>query len=222
MTTVFAILTGVLFGVIAGALFLALAIKKKIWKSVDVSFPHDMDEDKRDELQRIAEADKKAYKKSCRGNVLRRVFGIGRGTKKAWVNYGELIKKTAATCNPDSPAPLLELSERQLFGFLHIALNKLRTMLDSTGIKLLESVSVSTVYTSAGLVGNVVNNKAVKRAQKVFTAVFAAINLINPFFWIKRIMTAAVYETIIRQVAYSSIDVTVTEFTRLYLDCTGV
>ena len=212
-----AALTGALLGIWIGLLATVVRLKKRIMKKTRVGYPEGITDGERDAIDGLIKDANKKFD-AATGGALKKVFRVKKKAKGFPIDFLGLIKDVAATINPTSKAPLLELSERQLFDFFKDALAKIRIILDETGVKALKNVDVATFYTSYRFSAGIIKNKAVGTAVKTTDAAIRIINFFNPFFWFKKTLSAAVTVRIARVAAHASIEMVAKEFATLYLD----
>ena len=161
---------------------------------------------------------KKAYKKTQKGRFISSVFKIKRKKRDDGVklDYFTLIKRTAEIFNPESESPWLEVSERELFDFIRSAAESIRQVLDATGLPFLKRLSLASATDAALFAKRTLGQSVVKTARRTFAVAISIVNLINPFFWIRRSVSAFVVFGICDEAVYASIEITAYKFAELY------
>ena len=109
-------IVAVLFGMIAGAVIGVLAIVKKARKDISARLPRTdkiEGEENRVLVEEIVRARKKGFRRSVRGSVFVKTFGVGK-KRKADIGYYAMVKEIAAVFNPSSRSPVFELNEKEI------------------------------------------------------------------------------------------------------------
>lgn len=208
---------GIILGVMAGAALAVARIRRRINKNA-CAIPQDITEEEKKRLLAVTAEAKKAYKKSQRGRLFSSVFKIKRKKRDdgAKLDYFTLIKKTAEIFNPESESPWLEVSERELFDFIRSAAEAIRLVLDATGLNFLKKLSLASATEAALFAKKALGWSVVKSARKTFDVAIAVVSALNPFFWIRRTVSAFAVFKICDEAVYASVEITVYKFAELY------
>lgn len=208
---------GMILGVMAGAALTVARIRRRINKNA-CAIPEDISEEEKKRLLAVTAEAKKSYKKSQRGRLFSSVFKIKRKKRvdDAKIDYFSLVKKTAEIFNPESESPWLEVSEKELFDFIRSAAEAIRLVLDATGLNFLKKLSLASATEAALFAKKALGWSVVKNARKTFNASIAIVSALNPFFWIRRTVSAFAVFKICDEAVYASVEITVYKFAELY------
>lgn len=217
-----AVVCGIILGVMSGAAIAVARMRRRINKNV-CALPGDITEEEKKQLLAVTAEAKKAYKKSQRGRMVASVLKINRkkcddGVK---LDYFSLIKKTAEIFNPESESPWLEVSERELFDFIRSVADAVRQVLDATGLNFLKKLSLASATEAALFAKKTVGWSVMKTARKTFDVAISVISALNPFFWIRRTVSAFAVFKICDEAVYASVEITAYKFAGLYKNSRG-
>ncbi len=208
---------GIFLGVMLGAAITVARIRRRINKKT-CALPENITEQEKKALAAVTTEAKKAYKKTQKGRFISSVFKIKRKKRDDGVklDYFTLIKRTAEIFNPESESPWLEVSERELFDFIRSAAESIRQVLDATGLPFLKRLSLASATDAALFAKRTLGQSVVKTARRTFAVAISIVNVINPFFWIRRSVSAFVVFGICDEAVYASIEITAYKFAELY------
>lgn len=211
-------IVAVLFGMIAGAVIGVLAIVKKVRKDISARLPRTdkiEGEENRALVEEIVRARKKRFRRSVRGSVFVKTFGVGK-KRKADIGYYAMVKEIAAVFNPSSRSPVFELNEKEIFSFAHDVTMRLTDIVRELNVPFVSTASLSSLISSADVAVSVAKNKWVGTTSKVVGYLLRVINVLNPFYWVKKILTAETTFLLYREVVEASIEIVGKQFAALY------
>lgn len=211
-------IVAVLFGMIAGAVIGVLAIVKKARKDIAARLPRTdkiEDEENRVLVEEIVRARKKSFRRSVRGSVFVKTFGVGK-KRKADIGYYAMIKEIAAVFNPSSRSPVFELNEKEIFSFAHDVTMRLTDIVRELNVPFVSTANLSSLISSADVAVSVAKNKWVGTTSKVVGYLLRVINVLNPFYWVKKILTTETTFLLYREVVEASIEIVGKQFAALY------
>lgn len=108
----------------------------------------------------------------------------------------DLVKDIATKFFPDSKRPIMELSIDEMLMLSHYVSNRLDEVLDHRGIRLFRKVKLSSIFKAQDIKKSIDDNPIVKATKKykiaeTFKAASKVINLINPVFWVKKVVVSS-------------------------------
>ncbi len=215
---IFSCIVAVLFGMIAGAVIGVLAIVKKARKDISARLPRTdriEGEENRARVEEIVRARKKGFRRSVRGSVFVKTFGIGK-KRKADIGYYAMVKEIAAVFNPSSRSPVFELNEKEIFSFAHDVTMRLTDIVRELNVPFVSTANLSSLISSADVAVSVAKNKWVGTTSKAVGYLLRVINALNPFYWVKKIFTAETTFLLYREVVEASIEIVGKQFAALY------
>lgn len=217
---IFSALFGIFLGGIIAIYFIIKSIRKKISLSLDKNRPFEVFDGHVKEVGLIIESKKQEYKKAEKGNVFRAVAGLKKkNPRKTHKIYTEIITEVAKVFNSDSKNPFLEFSVREAFGFVRTATERIEDILNAVNLSLLKNCDLSAVFGMAKLVGTVKDNKVVKGVTSFSGKVTRVIKLLNPFFWLKKIIQTVFVTLITTELIFASAEIVGWTFAEFYFEC---
>lgn len=208
-------LGGVWVGAVIGALIIVGAIRRRIENAGSIYSPNITAVD-REKLDDISRRFKKAYKDN-NASVLLGVVGLkGKKRNSDGVDVGSLLSEVAKVFNPDSKNPMFELTGGEAFEFGHTVTDRLVGVFDASGLTFLRNITLETFFKYADAVKKAANNKLLGGAIGSYNGVMRIVNIVNPYYWIKRTVTAIVVRKTCDAVVFTGVDVLVKEFANLY------
>lgn len=213
---IIAVIGGVMLGISLGCAIVVSRIRKNVNHKICTP-PEDLTDDEKHMLLAVVKDAKKKYRKSQKSRFGRKILKLKPKRSHAEkLNYLDLIRSTAVIFNPQSVSPWLEISERELFEFGFSVADKLREILDATGLKRLKTLTVEGVVDVLSFADKILKVKGVRGFVSVADKAIIVFNAINPFFWLKRAASAVVTLRICDEVIYASIETVAYEFAALY------
>lgn len=133
----------------------------------------------------------------------------------------ELVEEIAQYFFPDSKYPMLELSVNELLNLTHYITDRIDAILDKPVIKNTKNLQVTRImqmYDTKKQVQETKVVKAVKRLRlpKVLKYGSAAVNVINPVYWFRKIVINTSITAMTRKVCLVFIGIVGEETTKVY------
>ncbi len=215
-----AVLCGIWFGAVIGASVIVGRIRRRIETKAGSEYPPYISPDDRNRLDEICRRFKRTYKRRYKARTFRKIFGFK--TKKRELEadeaygMGKLLVDVAKVFNPDSERPLFELTGGEAFEFGHAVTEKLVGIFDASGLKFLNGVTVGTALDYIKIIDKAKKNKMVHGAKGAIDVIKTIVNVVNPFFWFKRTVSAIVTQKICDSVIFTGVETIVKEFASFY------
>lgn len=209
---------GLYLGTIIALCIYAGVIKRRIRKKGGVEFSDNIPEDKRKEVEEIIKKHYKNFNDEMKGALKRKVFAIKKKPQKnvKKIDYYALVYDVARVFRPSAYQPLLDISEKQLFLFLHTVTTRVREVADASGLEPIKTLKLSTILDTEKLLSAVLGHKAVKTASKLFSVVIRILNIFNPYFWIRQVAVSVPLIGTFKEIVRYSIIIPAVEFANLY------
>lgn len=131
----------------------------------------------------------------------------------------ELANDVASSYYPDSSHPLFELSINELIDLDYYIIHKIESIFSKPVLKLTKKMRLSTIIKMVDKGKKINENKVVKTAEKVKPVVngfWATVNLVNPVYWVKKLMFDLPISRIMNTIALVIIDIIGTETSNVY------
>ena len=134
--------------------------------------------------------------------------------------YGVIID-IASKYFPDSKRPLLELSIDELIMLMRYITNRVDNLLGYRGIKILRKIKLSTIMNIVDASLKVNNTKVVQTTKKykvgkIVKSSIGVLNILNPFYWIKKATTKLVTKSIYKKIILIIISIVGEETYKIY------
>ena len=214
------VLCGIWFGAVIGASVIVGKIRHRIRSKASIEYPSYISLDEQNQLDDICRKFKRTYKRMYKAHTFRKIFGLKPKKREVEVDetygIGKLLVDVAKVFNPDSERPLFELTGDEAFEFGHAVTEKLVGIFDASGLKFLNSITVGTVLDYIKIINKAKKNKIFHGAKSTVDKVRMVINVINPFFWLKRTVSTIVTQKICDSVIFMGVEVIVKEFASFY------
>lgn len=133
----------------------------------------------------------------------------------------KLIIDTASDFFPDSKHPLLELSIDEILMLLNYISKRIDELLDHKGLRMLRGLKASTILSLTETKGKVLDNPIIKTSKKykiksTLNSAKKVINLINPFWWAKKLVVNVSMNIVINKLALVIISIVGEEVYKVY------
>ncbi|MDY2879470.1 MAG: hypothetical protein SOT34_00825 [Candidatus Borkfalkiaceae bacterium] len=214
---IFSCLLAAFFGFLAGAALGVYFIVKRVSRRMTekIGLPDVGDGERAAEVEAVVLAHKKQFRRSMRGSVFFKTIGAGK-KRRPEVGYYAMVREIAAIFNPSSKSPVFELSEREVFAFAHTVTRRLTEILKELDVPFLSSLNLSSLLSAAGAATTVARKKWIAPASKVLGVISRIVNLVNPFYWGKKVVSAEISGLLYREIVEASVSVVGREFAALY------
>lgn len=209
---------GLYLGAITALCIYVGIIKRRIRKKGGVKFSDNIPEDKRKEVEEIIKKHYKNFNDGMKGSLKRKIFAVKKKptVRVKKLDYYALVYDVARVFRPTAYQPLLDISEEQLFLFLHTVINRVREVADASGVEPIKTLKLSTVLDTEKLITAVLGHKAVKTASKLFSVIIRILNFFNPYFWIRQVAVSVPLIGTLKEIVRYSIIIPAVEFANLY------
>ncbi|MDF2699607.1 MAG: hypothetical protein K0Q49_1163 [Haloplasmataceae bacterium] len=133
----------------------------------------------------------------------------------------EVVMEVAKYYYPDSKCPHLEISLIEALDMNQRVTERLKTMLDNKAIGLIKNIRISQIIALLEIKKNVENNPIYRFSKKynldkVIQYGYAALNLANPAYWVRKIISTSTLETTLRGIGVMTISIVGEEAIQLY------
>lgn len=133
----------------------------------------------------------------------------------------ELTDNIAKKYYPNSKHPLGELSIEELIILDRYIINKIEEILSSKGLRLLKNIRISTILNIVDMNNKIQTNKAIKLSKKmhlskIVKGINMALNVINPFYWFKKLVVSPSLNLLIKKILLLSISTIGEEVYQVY------
>lgn len=117
----------------------------------------------------------------------------------------DLVNEIAKIYYPKSKHPIGELSIDELIILDRYIVSKLEELLSKRGLSILKNIRISTLLNIADANYKFQNNKAVKyskklHAPKIVKTIQMGLNIINPFYWFKKLVVSPSMNLLIKKI----------------------
>lgn len=132
---------------------------------------------------------------------------------------GKLLYDIASTYYPKSKYPIYELSIDELLKLTNYISMRVDSLFKGKILKKVKNLRLSQIISLIELKKRYDENTAVKAANKVApkaSFVWKMLNIINPVYWIKRLVINGSFNAILRKIAVTIIDVVGEEASKIY------
>ena len=134
-------------------------------------------------------------------NISKKSFDIFTKNKKIKTKIFNSLRNEIVQCaklaNPDSNAPLLDLSFNEMIGGVNNIQFRLRTLVDYPLLRPLKGLTITQILSVEEVVKKpikVYNSKPVKVLMKIWSYVMTVINILSPVLWVRRILKHTVFK----------------------------
>ncbi len=133
----------------------------------------------------------------------------------------ELINEIAQQYYPNSKHPIAELTLDELIKLDYYITDMIEMLLNKKGLRILKNVRVSTILNIVDAKNNIENSKPVKVGKKFYVdkiikGVHMALNIVNPFYWFKKLVVSPSFNFIIKKLFLSIIGIVGEQTNRVY------
>lgn len=133
----------------------------------------------------------------------------------------ELLEEISKYFFPDSKYPMLELSVNELLNLNHYITNRIDEILEKPILKNTKKMRITKVVEMFDKKKRIEENKLVKAAkkykvQKALSYVGAAVNIVNPVYWFRRLVINTSVDMLTRKVSLVVIGIVGEETTKIY------
>lgn len=133
----------------------------------------------------------------------------------------EMIIDMANYYYPDSKYPHLEISFQDVLELNERVTKRLIKVMDLKGVGMIKNIRISQIISILELKRNIENNKVVQFSKKynldkVLKYGYAAINLINPAYWVRKVIYTSTLETTLRGMGVMTLGIVGEEANRVY------
>lgn len=133
----------------------------------------------------------------------------------------ELVDEISKYFFPDSKYPMLELSVSELLNLNHYITNRLDDILDQPILKNTKNLQITKIMGMYDKKKAIEQNKLVKAAKKyklvkVVKYTAAAVNIINPVYWFRKLVINTSVDVMTRKVCLVIIGIVGEETTKVY------
>ncbi len=134
---------------------------------------------------------------------------------------GNLIHDIAKAYYPDSAHPIYELSADEILILNHYITNRIDEMLSNKFLKRIRKIRISSILKFIDMKKKYDENKLVKAANKaqiptIWKSIKVAINIGNPFYWIKNLVIDKPYIHMFNKAALTIIGMIGNETNKVY------
>lgn len=117
----------------------------------------------------------------------------------------EMINDIAGQFYPKSKRPLMELSIEEIIMLDRYIIKKVEELFSHRGLSLFKNVKLSTIAKLIETKSTIDNNAVVKtakryRLRKIGNVILTGLNLINPYFWVKKLIINPSINLIIKKI----------------------
>lgn len=132
-----------------------------------------------------------------------------------------LVKDISRKFYPKSKRPFAELSVDEILSLLVYVSKRLDTILDRPALRLLKRVKLSTIL-GLGDVKKVVDESSLMKLtrkyklKKVFNTIKGALNIVNPLYWVRKLIIDTSLNVAIRQLCLAVIGIVGEETYKIY------
>lgn len=131
----------------------------------------------------------------------------------------ELMNDIASSYYPSSPHPLFELSIEELIQLDYYIMNRIESIFSSKILSYVKKVRIVTIEKLLDRGKKINNSKIKKTADKVKPVAkgfWTALNVINPIYWIKKMVYDIPYNVIMKRIATTIIEIIGVETSNVY------
>lgn len=133
----------------------------------------------------------------------------------------ELLNDISKAYYPNSKHPLFELSIEEIINLDYYIMNRIEKIFDKRLINKFKNLKITSVLNIIDKTKKITGNKAVKAVNKakipaIAKGVTAALNFLNPVYWVKKVMVDAPYQLLLNKIAHTIIDVIGEETSKIY------
>ncbi|KFZ26978.1 MAG: hypothetical protein KQ78_00744 [Candidatus Izimaplasma bacterium HR2] len=133
----------------------------------------------------------------------------------------ELVEEISKYFFPESKYPMLELSVNELLNLNHYITNRLDDILDKPILKNTKNLQITKIMSMYDKKKAIEQNKLIKAAKKYKVGKIvkygaAAINVVNPVFWFRKLVINTSVDVMTRKVCLVVIGVVGEETTKVY------
>ncbi len=132
-----------------------------------------------------------------------------------------LVNNIAKEYYPNSNHPIGELSIEELIILDRYIVNKIEEILSSKGLRLLKNIRITTILNIVDANNKIQTNKVVKLSKKmhfpkIVKGINMALNIINPFYWFKRLVISPSLNFLIKKILLLTISIVGEEVYKVY------
>ena len=129
------------------------------------------------------------------------------------------VKTIAAFYYPNSKYPLYELNIKELIILTQYISDRIDKIFDKAVLKHFKNISISQIMKLLDLHRDIQNNKVVKTVKKinpVSKVIVSVLNIVNPIYWIKKLIINGTISLALDKMALIIIDITSEETINIY------
>lgn len=218
ITISFEVFIAFFFGIIAGVILLILLYAYSVLMSIKDN------EKKIEKINNISDEEVITLIHDAKANylVLRKSPDkeVAAGALKDVIS--SIIYDIAKKCNPDSKRPLFELTIDEVILLSGYITTRVDQLLSHKGLGIFRrKLKISQILQILEIKQKVDNNAAVKAtkklgAPKIINTIWMGINVLNPFFWVKKLVTSVSTNIIMKKIFLLTIDIVGQETYKIY------
>ncbi len=122
---------------------------------------------------------------------------------------------------PDSKYPLLELTIDEVIHLNEYILKRVEELFNKRGLRILKRLKIATIYHITTTTKNIYDSSAAKYARekelnKKRRLIVGALNIINPFYWVRSFVVNKSFDIIVSKVCLATIAIVGEETYKVY------
>lgn len=207
-------LTGIIIGFIICSTIYGILLIKSI-NEEELKYKNEKVKIEEEKINKLIEEIKKSYIEESEGLLIKSRFEI-LGSKII-----QTMQEVASVYYPNSKYPLYELTIEELILFMHYLSNRIDGIFEHPVLKPFKKISLSKIFDILETKKKIEANKVIKATKsvqysKIKNVVMSTIKVINPFYWLKKLIVNSTIDFAMRKIALLMIDIIGDETNKTY------
>ena len=214
---IFAVILGFFAGGVIALFIKIRRVRKNINCDLQKIAVNELTSYQREKVVEIVSEKRKIYKKQSKGVVFRSILGLKKKKQTVFPKvYFDVIKDVSMVFDKQGKRPFLNFSIKSGFDFLQKVVDRFESVVNATEINVLKNLNLSFLLGITNFTSKIFSNKTVEGVITIKTKIFNILKMLNPYYWIKKIVLSVFFAKIINELMLASVDIVAWEFARFY------